>query len=57
MQRGVHEAAPNANVISWLYVPYGDWDMRIRQAGVVGRYAYVDEPLSEYRRHLSLIHI
>ncbi len=30
---------------------YGDWDMRIRQAGVVGRYAYVDEPLSEYRRH------
>ncbi len=30
---------------------YGDWDMRIRQAGAVGRYAYVDEPLSEYRRH------
>lgn len=30
---------------------YGDWDARIRQAGVVGRYAYVDAPLSEYRRH------
>jgi len=30
---------------------YGDWDARIRQAGVVNRYAYVDEPLSEYRRH------
>jgi len=30
---------------------YGDWDARIRQAGVVGRYAYVDEPLSDYRRH------
>ena len=30
---------------------YGDWDARIRQAGVVTRYAYVDELLSEYRRH------
>ncbi|HOU42237.1 MAG TPA: glycosyltransferase [Promineifilum sp.] len=30
---------------------YGDWDMRIRQAQVVGRYGYVDAVLSEYRRH------
>ena len=30
---------------------YGDWDARIRQAQHVGRYAYVDEVLSEYRRH------
>ncbi|MBK7216100.1 MAG: glycosyltransferase [Candidatus Promineofilum sp.] len=30
---------------------YGDWDARIRQAQQVGRYAYVDEVLSEYRRH------
>ena len=30
---------------------YGDWDMRIRQAAVVPRYGYVDEVLSEYRRH------
>jgi len=27
MERGVHEAAPDANVISWLYVPYGDSEM------------------------------
>ena len=30
---------------------YGDWDMRIRQAAVVPRYGYVDEVLSDYRRH------
>ncbi len=33
------------------FLIYGDWDMRIRQAQVVGRYGYVDEVLSEYRRH------
>ncbi len=27
MERGVHEAAPDANVISWLYVPDGDSEM------------------------------
>ena len=30
---------------------YGEWDARIRQAQQVGRYAYVDKVLSEYRRH------
>jgi glycosyltransferase involved in cell wall biosynthesis len=30
---------------------YGDWDMRIRQAQVVGRYGFIDESLCEYRRH------
>jgi glycosyltransferase involved in cell wall biosynthesis len=30
---------------------YGDWDMRVRLATVVRRFAYVDEPLSEYHRH------
>lgn len=33
------------------FLIYGDWDMRIRQAQVIGRYGYVDEVLSEYRRH------
>ncbi len=27
MERGVHEAAPDAQVISWLYVPHGDSEM------------------------------
>ena len=30
---------------------YGDWDMRVRLATVVPSFAYVDEPLCEYRRH------
>lgn len=30
---------------------YGDWDMRVRLAAAVPRFAYVDEPLCEYRRH------
>lgn len=30
---------------------YGDWDMRVRLAAVVPHFAYVDEPLCEYRRH------
>lgn len=33
------------------FLIYGDWDVRIRQAAVVPRYGYVDEVLSEYRRH------
>jgi glycosyltransferase involved in cell wall biosynthesis len=32
---------------------YGDWDMRVRLATVVPRFAYIDEPLCEYRRHGS----
>lgn len=30
---------------------YGDWDMRVRLAAAVPRFAYIDEPLCEYRRH------
>ncbi|WP_374687636.1 glycosyltransferase family 2 protein [Promineifilum sp.] len=33
------------------FTVYGDWDMRVRLAAAVRRFAYVDEPLSEYRRH------
>jgi len=33
------------------FIVYGDWDMRVRLAATVRRFAYVDEPLSEYRRH------
>lgn len=33
------------------FVIYGDWDMRVRLAAVVPRFAYIDEPLCEYRRH------
>ena len=32
---------------------YGDWDMRVRLAIAVPRFAYIDEPLCEYRRHGS----
>ena len=30
---------------------YGDWDMRVRLAAAVPHFAYIDEPLCEYRRH------
>lgn len=33
------------------FVIYGDWDMRIRLADVVPRFAYTNQSLCEYRRH------
>jgi glycosyltransferase involved in cell wall biosynthesis len=32
---------------------YGDWDVKVRLSAVVPQFAYVDEPLCEYRRHGS----
>ncbi len=40
-----------AGYFDTTYVIYGDWDMRVRLAAAVPRFAYVDESLCEYNRH------